>query len=61
MGPSALSTLAGDGDDVAMPLIDPATALIGLLAVAVAIGAAVFAGTASARIFFDASREPDEE
>ena len=43
-----------------MPEIDPGTIALVLVGLGVAVAFAILAGMVSARVFFDASREPDE-
>jgi hypothetical protein len=40
--------------------LEPLTVIFALIGVAVAVGLAIVAGTITARIFFDATREPNE-
>lgn len=44
-----------------MPELDVATVLLTLAGLGVAVAFAVLAGTVTARVFFDASREVEEE
>jgi hypothetical protein len=44
-----------------MAVLDPATILLALAALAGAIGLSIVAGMLSARVFFDASREAEED
>jgi len=44
-----------------MPPLDLGTILLALAGLVVAVAFAILAGTVSARVFFDASREPEEE
>jgi hypothetical protein len=41
--------------------VDPSTIILALVGVGAAVGLAVVAGTVSARVFFDASRDPEDE
>ena len=60
-GPSALPGTRHTPEDVGVPQLDLATLFLACAGLGVGVSLAVLAGIVSARVFFDASREAEDE